>query len=151
VEALEAEHAKTPNARLMQKALAKDITVRVHSETAYAGAAEASEILFGNATTDALMKIDEETLLNVFEGVPQMSISATALHNGIAAVDLLTVNAQVFPSKGEARKMIQGGGVSINKNKIADPMQTVNAEQLLRNKYILIQKGKKNYYLLRAE
>lgn len=151
VEAMEAEHDKAPNARILQKAVAKDITVRVHSQEAYESAVEASEILFGNATTEVLLKIDEETLLNVFEGVPQMTVSASELINGIPAVDLLSVNAQVFPSKGEARKMIQGGGVSINKNKIADPMQLINSEQLLNKKYILIQKGKKNYYLLKAE
>jgi tyrosyl-tRNA synthetase len=151
IEALEKEHAVAPNARMLQKALAKDITVRVHSLQAYDSAVEASEILFGNATTESLLKIDEDTLLNVFEGVPQMAISKSALQEGIPAVDLLTVNAQVFPSKGEARKMIQGGGVSINKTKIADPMQSINNDQLLNDKYILVQKGKKNYYLLKAE
>ncbi|MEP7265355.1 MAG: tyrosine--tRNA ligase [Bacteroidota bacterium] len=151
VEALENEHALAPHKRALQKALAKDITTRVHSITAYESAVEASEILFGNATTDALLKIDEQTLLSIFEGVPQMSVSESELNNGINVVDLLTSNAPVFPSKGEARKMIQGGGVSINKNKLSDPMQMINKEQLLNNKYILVQKGKKNYYLLKAE
>lgn len=151
VEALENEHATAPHKRAIQKALAKDITTRVHSADAYESAVEASEILFGNATTDALLKIDEQTLLSVFEGVPQMSVSESELNNGINVVDLLTANAPVFPSKGEARKMIQGGGVSINKNKLSDPMQMINKDQLLNNKYILVQKGKKNYYLLKAE
>jgi tyrosyl-tRNA synthetase len=151
IEALENEQAVNPNARVLQKTLAKDITVRVHSLQAYESAVEASEILFGNATTESLLKIDEETLLSVFEGVPQMSISKLALQDGVPAVELLTINAQVFPSKGEARKMIQGGGVSINKTKLADPMQSITKDQLLNNKYILVQKGKKNYYLLKAE
>ncbi len=151
VEAMEKEHEQAPHLRILQKAVAKDITVRVHSLEAYETAVEASEILFGNATTEALLKIDEETLLTIFDGVPQMSISQSALSEGIPAVDLLTTNAPVFPSKGEARKMIQGGGVSINKSKLTDPMQSVNKDQLLNNKYILIQKGKKNYYLLKAE
>lgn len=151
VEALETEHDKAPHLRALQKALAKDITVRVHSSDDYIAAVEASEILFGNSTTEALRKLDEETLLGVFDGVPQMKISNDDLSNTINVVDLLAEKTNVFPSKGEARKMIQGGGVSINKAKIADVNQTVNAEVLLNGKYILVQKGKKNYFLLIAE
>ena len=148
---LETQHASSPEKRILQKALAKDITIRVHSADDYHAAVEASGILFGNDTAEALLGLDEKLLLNVMEGVPQMSFSKSELTNGISLVDLLSVNTQVFPSKGEARKMIQGGGVSINKSKIDDPQQQINSEQLLKGKYILVQKGKKNYYLLRAE
>lgn len=148
---MEKQHDAAPERRLLQKTLAKDITIRVHSQADYDSAVEASEILFGNATTEALQKLDETLLLNVFEGVPQLSVSLSLLNDGIPVVDLLTVNTSVFPSKGEARKMIQGGGVSVNKLKIADPLLKIGREQLLNSKYILIQKGKKNYYLLKAE
>lgn len=147
---LETQHASSPEKRILQKALAKDITIRVHSADDYHAAVEASGILFGNDTAEALLGLDEKLLLNVMEGVPQMSFSKSELTNGISLVDLLSVNTQVFPSKGEARKMIQGGGVSINKSKIDDPHQQINSEQLLKGKYILVQKGKKNYYLLIA-
>lgn len=148
---LETQHSVAPEKRILQKALAKDITMRVHSADDYHAAVEASGILFGNDTAEALLGLDEKLLLNVMEGVPQMALSKTELTNGISLVDLLSVNTQVFPSKGEARKMIQGGGVSINKSKMDDPQQQINAEQLLKGKYILVQKGKKNYYLLRVE
>ncbi len=151
VEALETEHDKAPHLRALQKALAKDITVRVHSIDDYNAAIEASEILFGNSTTEALLKLDEETLLSVFDGVPQMKIVRVDLVNAMNVVDLLAEKTNVFPSKGEARKMILGGGVSINKTKIADANQLINGDSLLNGKYILVQKGKKNYFLLIAE
>ena len=151
IEELEAQHNAAPEKRILQKALAKDITTRVHSAADYEAAVEASGILFGNDTAEALLRLDEQLLLNVMEGVPQMSLSKSALSNGIVLVDLLSVNTQVFSSKGEARKMIQGGGVSINKSKMDDPLMLVNTEQLLKGKYILVQKGKKNYFLLKAE
>lgn len=146
--ALEAEHDLAPNQRLLQKAIAKEVTIRVHSENDYNAAVEASEILFGNAPTEALSKLDEETLLSVFEGVPQMQISRDELTSGISVIELLSDKTNVFPSRGEARKLIQGGGVSINKQKLTDVNATQNTDGLLQNKYLLVQKGKKNYYLL---
>lgn len=146
--AIEAEHDLAPNQRLLQKAIAKEVTIRVHCEADYNAAVEASEILFGNAPTEALSKLDEETLLSVFEGVPQMQISRDELAAGISIIELLSDKANVFPSRGEARKLIQGGGVSINKQKITDVNATQNTDGLLQNKYLLVQKGKKNYYLL---
>ena len=151
VETLETEHAKAPHLRALQKTLAKDITIRVHSLEDYTAAVEASEILFGNSTTEDLLKLDEETLLSVFEGVPQMKIMHVDLTSEINIVDLLVDKTTVFPSKGEARKMIEGGGVSMNKTKIADINQSVKTDVLLNKKYILVQKGKKNYFLLIAE
>ena len=151
IEKLEAEHATAPHLRILQKALAKEVTIIVHSEEAWQGAVDASEILFGNAATDTLQKLDEETLLSVFEGVPQVKLSKEELTMGINAIEFLSDKTQIFPSRGEARKMIQAGGVSINKEKIADINATVNAEGLLNNKYLLVQKGKKNYYLIIAE
>jgi len=151
IEKLETEHAAAPHLRILQKALAKEVTIIVHSEEAWQGAVDASEILFGNAATDTLQKLDEETLLSVFEGVPQVNLSKEELTVGINAIEFLSDKTQIFPSRGEARKMIQAGGVSINKEKIADINATVNAEGLLNNKYLLVQKGKKNYYLIIAE
>ena len=151
IEKLEAEHATAPHLRILQKALAKEVTIIVHSEEAWQGAVDASEILFGNAATDTLQKLDEETLLSVFEGVPQVKLSKEELTAGINAIEFLSDKTQIFPSRGEARKMIQAGGVSINKEKIADINATVNTEGLLNNKYLLVQKGKKNYYLIIAE
>ena len=146
--ALEVEHDLAPNQRLLQKAIAKEVTTRVHNETDYNAAVEASEILFGNAPTEALSKLDEETLLSVFEGVPMMQISREELSAGISVIELLSDKTAVFPSRGEARKLIQGGGVSINKQKLTDVNALQNTEGLLQNKYLLVQKGKKNYYLL---
>ena len=151
IEKLETEHTAAPHLRILQKALAKEVTIIVHSEEAWQGAVDASEILFGNAATDTLQKLDEETLLSVFEGVPQVKLSKEELTAGINAIEFLSDKTQIFPSRGEARKMIQAGGVSINKEKIADINATVNAEGLLNNKYLLVQKGKKNYYLIIAE
>ena len=151
IEQLEAEHATAPHLRILQKALAKEVTIIVHSEEAWQGAVDASEILFGNAPTDALQKLDEDTLLSVFEGVPQVTIPSAELTAGINAIEFLSDKTQIFPSRGEARKMIQAGGVSINKEKIADINAMVNADGLLNNKYLLVQKGKKNYYLIIVE
>jgi tyrosyl-tRNA synthetase len=151
IEALEAEHATAPHLRLLQKTLAKEVTCIVHSEDAWKGAVEASDILFGNAPTDALTRLDEETLLSVFDGVPQMKINRADLETGINPIELLASKAPVFPSNGEARKMIQAGGVSINKVKLEDPTVMITTTQLLNNKYLLVQKGKKNYFLLIVE
>lgn len=151
IEALTAEQAAAPHLRPLQKRLAKEVTVMVHSLEDYEAAVEASTILFGNATSDALKKLDEDTLLAVFEGVPQFEISKEDLSAGIKAVDLLTDNAAVFPSKGEMKKLVQSGGVSINKEKLGAFDTVLNAEYLLDEKYLLVQKGKKNYFLLIAK
>ncbi|NDV47083.1 tyrosine--tRNA ligase [Paludibacter sp. 221] len=148
---LVAGHAAAPHLRILQKRLAKEVTVMVHSIEDYEAAVEASEILFGNSTAQALKRLDEETLLSVFEGVPQFYISKDELGGGIKAIELLTDKAAVFPSKGEMRKMVQAGGVSLNKEKLADQDMIITTENLLNNKYLLAQKGKKNYFLLIAE
>ncbi len=151
IQALEQEQERDPGLRPLQKRLAKEITTMVHSAQDYEMAVEASQILFSNKAKDILHKIDEDTLLSVFEGVPQFEVSRDALNGGVPAINLLTDDAAVFPSKGEMRKMTQGGGVSINKEKIADPNMTIDASFLLNDKYILAQRGKKNYFLLIAK
>ena len=151
IEALEAEQERDPGLRPLQKRLAREITTMVHSAQDYEMAVEASQILFSNKAQDILHKIDEETLLSVFEGVPQYEISRDALAAGVPLIVLTTEHAAVFPSKGEMRKLTQGGGVSLNKEKVADPNMLVTTEHLLNDKYILAQRGKKNYYLLIAK
>jgi len=151
IDALIDEHTKAPHLRILQKKLAQEVTVMVHSEADYQAAVEASNILFGNSTPEALRKLDEDTLLAVFEGVPQFNIPKSSLESGIKAVDLFTETAPVFPSKGEMRKMVQSGGVSINKNKLKQFDEVINTSYLIDNKYLLVQKGKKNYFLLIAE
>lgn len=151
IEALSAEHDEAPHLRVLQKRLAKEVTVMVHSEADYEAAVEASNILFGNSTSEQLHKLDEDTLLAVFEGVPQFEISYDTVLTGIPAVELTTEVAAIFPSKGEMRKLTQGGGVSINKEKLAAPDTKIDATYLLNNKYIIVQRGKKNYYLLIAK
>lgn len=148
IDALIAEHQQAPHLRTLQKRLAKEVTIMVHSEEDYNAAVEASGILFGNATSEALKNLDEETLLSVFEGVPQFNVALSALDNGCKVIDLLTEHAAVFPSKGELRKLIQSGGVSINKEKVASTDEEIKSDKLLNNKYLLVQKGKKNYFLL---
>lgn len=148
---LEEEQAADPGSRPLQKRLAKEITTMVHSAADYEMAVEASQILFSNKANDILHKIDESTLLSVFEGVPQFEISKAKLEEGIPAIALLTDEAAVFPSKGEMKKMTQGGGVSINKEKLTDQNATIGTADLLNGKYILAQRGKKNYYLLIAK
>ena len=146
------EHATAPHLRKLQQALAKDITIRVHSLSDYELAIKASSILFGNSTNTDLESLDEETLLSVMEGVPQTSISRSTLESCNSIIDLLseTTGNTIFPSKGEARKMIQGGGVSINKTKVEDGTKKPEYA-LLQKKYLLAQKGKKNYYLIVVE
>ena len=151
IDSLIAEHALAPHLRILQKRLAQEVTVMVHSEEDYQAAVEASNILFGNSTSEALKKLDEETLLAVFDGVPQFTISKELLEQGVKAIDLLTDTAAVFPSKGEMRKLVQSGGVSINKEKLENQDELLDSSKLLNNKYLLVQKGKKNYYLLTAE
>jgi tyrosyl-tRNA synthetase len=148
VETLEAEHIKAPHLRILQKELAKDITIRVHSQKDYEAALEASGILFGSGTAEGLMKLSEDDLLSVFEGVPQVTVSRSSLESGVNIVEFLSDSTQVFPSRGEARKMLTGGGVLVNKEKILDPDFIVKTNNLIRDKYILAQKGKKNYYLI---
>jgi tyrosyl-tRNA synthetase len=148
---LVARHAKAPHLRILQKRLAEEITVMVHSREDYELAVEASQILFGQGTADLLKRLDEETFLSVFDGVPQFRISAEELNSGVRVVELLTVNTPVFPSKGELRRTIQANGLSINKEKVSDPEQPITTEFLIGMKYILVQKGKKNYFVLIAE
>ena len=150
IEVLEQEHVQAPHLRLLQKTLAKEITCRVHSENDFNAAIEASEILFGESTTESLKKISEENLLAAFEGVPQVDILKTEIEAGINMVDFFSEKTKIFSSKGEARKMIQQGGVSVNKTKIQDIQATISASSLLNNKYILAQKGKKSYYLIKV-
>jgi tyrosyl-tRNA synthetase len=148
IESLVAEHSQAPHLRLLQKRLAKEVTILVHSQEDYQAAVDASNILFGNSTSDALKKLDEDTLLAVFDGVPQFKIAYSTLNEGAKVIDLLTDQSAVFPSKGEMRKLVQSGGVSINKEKLEHQDQTITTSNLLNNKYLLVQKGKKNYFLL---
>jgi tyrosyl-tRNA synthetase len=149
IEELTAEHEAAPHLRILQKRLAKEVTLFIHGEKEYAFAVKASEILFGNATAEVLQSLSEEQLLQVMEGVPQVEIAASDLQAGTDIVSLLAAT-QIFPSKGEARKGVQNGGVSINKEKIGSIDHTVNTAVLINGRYLLVQKGKKNYYLLKA-
>ncbi|MDR0421824.1 MAG: tyrosine--tRNA ligase [Proteiniphilum sp.] len=151
IEALAAEQQSAPHLRPLQKRLSEEITVMVHSREDYDKAVSASEILFGQSTSRTLRTIDEETFLQVFEGVPRFSVSREKLAQGIKAVDLLTEEAAIFPSRGEMRKTVQSGGVMINKEKLESFDETVNLSRLIGDKYILAQRGKKNYFLLTAE
>ena len=149
VERLEKEHAEAPHLRLLQKEIAREVTCMVHSTEDYEMALKASEILFGKSSTEDLASLDERTFLSVFEGVPQVQLSHSVFAQLENVLDLLgeKTNFELFPSKGEARKMIQGGGVSINKEKVADPLAPVTFS-LLQGKYLLVQKGKKNYVIV---
>lgn len=146
-------HAEAPHLRTLQKRLAEEVTVMVHSQEDFEAAVEASNILFGSATSQSLKKLDEDTLLAVFDGVPQFKVEKTLFETGtgVKAIDLLVDSAAVFPSKGEMRKLVQSGGVSINKEKIDNQDQILDDTFLLNGKYLLAQKGKKNYFLLIAE
>ena len=148
IESLIAEQDKDPGQRVLQKRLAKELTVMIHSEEDYNMAVEASNILFGKSTKESLLKLDEKTFLEVFDGVPQFTISRDELAAGIKAIDLCTEKAAIFPSKGEMRKMTQGGGVSVNKEKLAQQDQVITTKDLIDDKYLLVQKGKKNYFLI---
>ena len=149
VEEAIATHNEAPHLRHLQKLLAKEVTVMVHGEEEYNKAVNASSILFGNSTSEALRSLDEQTFLSVFDGVPQYTLNKADLPKGI--IDTLSVDTQVFPSKGECRKMIQGGGLSINKDKCNDINYQFTEQDLLDGKYILVQRGKKNYYILKFE
>ena len=149
IDAAISAHTENPGARSLQKLLAKEVTTMVHGEKEYENAVAASGILFGNATSEQLKALDEKTFLQVFDGVQTFSIPAEKLPCNI--IDLLSVETAVFPSKGECRKMIQGNGVSINKEKVSDVNAQIGTESVLDGKYILAQKGKKNYYIIKVE
>lgn len=151
IEALESEHDAAPHLRTLQKALAEEITIRTHSEEALKTALKTSEFLFGTGSVDFLNQLNDEEVLEVFEGVPQFKISKSELSAGLTVTDLLAEKSQVFASKGEAKKMIIGGGVSLNREKLGDPATVINSSQLVKGKYLIAQKGKKNYFLLIAE
>ncbi|MFD1768405.1 tyrosine--tRNA ligase [Sphingobacterium suaedae] len=151
IEAIIAEHDAAPHTRAVQRALAKDITIRTHSEKDYETAIKTSEFLFGNGSLDFLGELDHEAVLEVFDGVPQFEISKGELSNGVPILDLLAAHTQVFPSKGEARKMLQGGGVAINKQKISDTELVIRENYLIQDKYLVAQRGKKNYFLIIAK
>ncbi len=148
IEALEAEHAEAPHTRVLQRALAEEVTERVHSRADLDNAISASDILFGKGTEESLRSLNSATLMNIFEGVDQFELSRDQLSAGIPIIDLLAESTAVFPSKGEARKMLQANGVSINKQKVGADY-VLDTKDLLNDQLILVQKGKKNYYLIR--
>jgi len=149
IESLIVAHDEAPHLRLLQKRLAEEITTMIHSREEYEKAVEASQILFGQSTSEALHRLDEQTLLQVFDRVPQFKVAKEEL--GCSFIDLCAEKCNIFPSKGECRKMIQGGGVSLNKEKVTDIQRVVTADDLIAEKYILVQRGKKNYYLVIVE
>jgi len=149
IEELIKQHREAPHMRLLQKTLAKDVTIRVHSEEDYNLAVEASQILFGKGTTETLKKLPEDVLLSVFEGVPQSEVTRSEFEQGIGLLDFLSEKVGAFKSNGEARRMLKDNAVSINKQKIKDDYQ-LSTNDLLNNKYILVQKGKKNYFLVKV-
>lgn len=151
IDAIIAEHDEDPGRRVLQKRLAKEATIMVHSEEDYELAVEASNILFGKSTKESLLKLDEKTLLDVFDGVPHFEISKADICEGIKAIELCTDKAKIFPSKGEMRKLTQGGGVSINKEKLEASDKLITTADLLDNKYLLVQQGKKRYFLIIAK
>src|SRR6056297_2141766 len=150
IKAIEQEHQEAPHQRKLQKRLAEEMTIMVHGEDALKMAQEASQILFGKSTKENLKAIDERTFLSVFEGVPTFEIDKNWLNDGVNVVDLLAEKTQVFASKGEMRRLLKGGGLSINKEKIQDVELTLDTSYLLNNKYILVQKGKKKYFVLQC-
>lgn len=152
IDHLIAQHRQAPHHRVLQKRLGQEVTTMVHSKEDYETALEAAQVLFGEGTAESLKKLSENDydLMAVFEGVPQFEVSRAELDKGINILDLLAVHTGVFPSKGEARRMIKAGGVSINKERTSNTEETVSARVLLNNKYILVQRGKKNYFLLKA-
>jgi tyrosyl-tRNA synthetase len=150
IENLEGEHQMAPHNRVLQKRLAKEVTTLVHGEDAYQFAVNASEILFGNATAETLLQLSEDQLLQVLDGIPQHEISAEKLGESYDVVTALA-EAGVFPSKSEARKMVQGGGVQINKEKVTGTDFAIKAAQLMHKRYLLVQRGKKNYHLIIAK
>ncbi|MEE0889841.1 MAG: tyrosine--tRNA ligase [Bacteroidales bacterium] len=150
IEALEKQHDEAPNLRTLQKALAKDITIRVHGEEEYNKAVEASEILFGKGTTDTLKRLDSATFLSVFEGVPTFEVSKEEILQGINIIDLLAEKTQILASKGEVRRALKENSLSVNKEKVKEDFVT-SSNDLLNAQYILVQKGKKNYFIIVAK
>jgi tyrosyl-tRNA synthetase len=151
IDSIIAEHDAAPHLRVVQKALAKDITIRTHSEKDYDMAIKTSEFLFGNGSLEFLENLDHDAVLDVFDGVPQFTISKNELNTGVNILDLLATQTQVFSSKGEAKKMLQGGGVSLNRQKLSDVELTIGSANLINDKYLIAQRGKKNYFLIIVE
>ncbi|HPE55614.1 MAG TPA: tyrosine--tRNA ligase, partial [Bacteroidales bacterium] len=149
IEKLEKEHAEAPHNRILQKALAKDITIRVHSEEDFNAAVEASEILFGKGTTEALQQLSEKMIRSVFEGLPQSEVARRAIESGVGIIDFLAETTDIFGSKGEARRMLKDNGVAVNKSKVKDDY-SITTNDLINEKFIIIQKGKKHYYLIKV-
>ncbi|MCD8211282.1 MAG: tyrosine--tRNA ligase, partial [Prevotella sp.] len=149
IQSLTREHLEDPGRRVLQRKLAEQVTIMVHSQEDYDLAVEASNILFGKSTGESLLKLDEQTLLDIFEGVPRFCVSKDQLNQ--VALDLLTLSAPIFASKGEMRKLVQGGGVSINKEKLQAFDKIITVEDFIKGKYLLVQKGKKNYFLITLE
>lgn len=147
IENMEKEHDEAPHLRILQKALAKDLTIRVHSEKDYEASLEASEILFGKGTAEGLTALSKEMFFAVFEGVPQYTVSHSKIQKGIGIVELLAENTDIFPSKGEARRMLNDNGISVNKTKVSNS-SVIDEKELINNQYLLVQKGKKNYYVI---
>ena len=150
IETIEKKHKEAPHERLLQKELAEEITVRVHSEADYNTAVQASEILFGKGTTESLKNLDEKSIVDIFDGVPKTTVAKTEIGEGIPIIELLVAKLGALPSNGEAKKMLQGGGISVNKSKVEND-RIVGSDDLLDGKYILVQKGKKNYHLVIVE
>jgi len=151
IEAIEAEHDAAPHLRTLQKALAKDITLRVHGEPGFLKAIKSTEFLFGNTGIEFLSELNDDEVLAIFSGVPNFTISTAELEAGVPVTDLLAAKTTIFPSKGEAKKMIQGGGVAINKEKVGTPDDAYKTGNLINNKYLVVQKGKRNYFLIVTE
>jgi len=149
IDSLVVRHTEAPHMRELQKVLAEDITIRVHGKAEFDAAVEASKILFGKATTEALKKLDERTFLAVFEGIPQFEIEKSKVDAGMGIVEFLAEDTNIFASKGEARRMLKDNGVAVNKEKVKDSYE-ISSKDLLNDKYILVQKGKKNYFLVKA-
>ncbi|MDD3329966.1 MAG: tyrosine--tRNA ligase [Bacteroidales bacterium] len=147
IRSLEEKHDKAPHLRILQKALAQDITIYVHSEADYQSACDASEILFGKGTKESLATLSEAMFLSIFEGVPRYPIARDLIQNGVACVDLLSEQSGIFTSKGEVRRLIKEGGLMLNKEKINEDV-TINTDYLINHRYILVQKGKKNYFVI---
>src|SRR6185503_5130390 len=151
IESIEVEQDAAPHLRILQKALAKDITIRVHGEAEYEKAVKSSEFLFGNTGIEFLNELSDVEVLGLFDGVPSFAVNADIIKQGVNVTDLLAVHSSVFSSKGEAKKMIQAGGASVNKEKVPSVDVVYNCANLVNGKYLVAQKGKKNYFLIIAE
>ncbi len=151
IESLEAEHTEAPHKRLLQRALAKDITIRVHSEEDYNNAVKASEVLFGKSTKATLQQLSTDLLMEILEGVPQFTISSTLLSDGVGIIDLLAEHTNILNSKGEARRALKEGSLNINQEKVTDAEALITKEDLINNQILLFRRGKKNYSLIKVE